>query len=840
MTHQPCARSPVAVFVAAVLASLVACGGGGGTSTAPGTTAVTTTPTAVTTTPTTAAPTTHPVPTAAPTTAAPSTAAPLPTPYGLPALTGAPFARYEPVQFAVDGVWTGAPAPTSLDDVYFAGPLLDAQAAWALNRRTLEQHGFLIDARWTTDNSFDEVYAFAPLSGGYDEVPLLVTTDAAFHTWHLVFAKVLRTTEQERFAPALQDLLGGLVTAARAQRDRLVSTPLADAASRVAQYAEAAATLAGVDVGPIGPLAQQEVDLADAHNTMTSSPITGVQPCNLPVSPAGCVDFTQFTPRGWYANDPVLTPYFLGMAFLGQESFAVNEPASLRMAALLTRLLTTDPKLAAAWKLVYEPTAFVVGAADDYTPTELAAALGPSLGDDAALADDATLAAAAERLTAQRPVTIDPEAATVRTMGVRSTLDSFILDQLGFPQVGTSDKPRNVVSALDVAAALGSAAAKAAQQASGQSNYLHYDEQLALLTQAVAARPVADWGRTVYDAWLYALAGVWAPKPAASPPLLRSPGWDAKSLQSGLGSYTELKHDTLLYVKEAFGGEGAAPPAPVPPRHWVEPDPAPFARLAAAAHLLADGLAARQLLTPEMTSLVADLTTMLDRLTAIATEELRTAQPSANTDDQAWLGRISVLLEQFRERTTDNPDDVGYGQSDPSTALVADLARNTEQVIEIATGGADTIVAILPYDRSTSELVWGAVYSTYEFARPASEGRLTDDEWRGMVQRGDVPPRPSWITAYFNPATGQVEGTCGGNGDCFLSIRSSPSTGSDELGRIGEGDHVSVSCQIRGRVVESALHGTSDVWVALTDGGYVSGLFLDVPGWSRYDVTNPC
>ena len=74
--------------------------------------------------------------------------------------------------------------------------------------------------------------------------------------------------------------------------------------------------------------------------------------------------------------------------------------------------------------------------------------------------------------------------------------------------------------------------------------------------QAVATRPAEQWGSTVYDAWLYALQPMFAPHGTAFPDYMRSDAWAAKDLQSGLGSYTELKHDTILFAKQLVAEAG--------------------------------------------------------------------------------------------------------------------------------------------------------------------------------------------------------------------------------------------------------------------------------------------
>ena len=124
------------------------------------------------------------------------------------------------------------------------------------------------------------------------------------------------------------------------------------------------------------------------------------------------------------------------------------------------------------------------------------------LHDPRVFAEDAAVQKVVAALVKARPVRINPDRAAIRFLGTRFVIDSYILDQLVYPNVGTSEKPRLLPSALDLAAVLGSDFAYQVEQKAGASSYANYDSQVAKLKQEVADRPAADWGSTVYDAWL--------------------------------------------------------------------------------------------------------------------------------------------------------------------------------------------------------------------------------------------------------------------------------------------------------------------------------------------------
>lgn len=661
------------------------------------------------------------------------------------------FAPFAGVPLLDDSTpYTGSATPQSLDGVQ----MTDDRREWIERHPDLmamiEANGFAVRA---TD--YQRFFHSAYEGAAADYGTVYVATDAAYNLWHLAFAKVLRDTEEQRLEPALAELLTGLVAAARAQQTAIGSGPFADAAGRVVAYYEAAATLLGLDVGPIDPRAAEAVSLATDASKLTTSPITGYRPCQAPTSFAGCVDYTQFLPRGHYTRSELLERYFRAMSLLGQEAFYVDDADSLRIGMLAARPLVSDPRLLALWKDVYEPTAFLVGVADDYTPDELhqaAQASAPAgLVDLSAFAADRAVLAVGDRLLAARPVGIDPENASVRVMGARLVLDSYILDQLAWPNVGTEQNRRVYVSPLDLASAWGSPLAQQLQRDAGEPDYLHYESQLAAMKAVVADRATEQWAGTVYDAWLYALEPQFVTKGAAFPDYMRSPSWAAKSLATGFGSYTELKHDTILYSKQGTAGEGEGPPPPpYVPHHWVEPDPVAFGRIAAVAALTRDGLAARGLLDDKSATLLGEVVELTGWLRGIAADELAGKVTSAADNDRlAGFGReLEVLWFESSDidLASGMPPVPGL---DDSAALVADIFRTSFEFLELGVGAIDTIWVIVPDGQGGFQLASGGVYSYYEFWRPTTALRLTDEEWRSLLADGRQPPRPAWQSAFL-------------------------------------------------------------------------------------------
>ncbi|MDF1597877.1 MAG: DUF3160 domain-containing protein [Acidimicrobiia bacterium] len=644
------------------------------------------------------------------------------------------FAQMDDIPLLGDTpLYAGLPLPSSLAGVTLSPPVQALLDGYPDVESALLANGFVVVPGWAS--LFQNVYGqFA-----YDNHAMFVTTDIAYHYLHLAFSKVLRDSEEVVLLPILEEFVLGSLEATRDQALELKGTGLEEAADRAEQLLEATATLLGIDVGPIGPLAQEEVALALEGVAFVPSPITSFVEGSAAVSAANLVDYSLFKPRGHYTRSADLERYFRAMSMLGQGSFFLNDSRSLQIGALVARAVFTDPDLVDAWTLIYEPTAFMVGLADDYTPLELLAIvddLAPGLATDpVALADLDLIERISTDLAQTRAVGINPEAAAVRIMGARFVIDSFVLDQLGWPSVGEPppEKHRVSVSPLDVAAVMGSNLALEIQRAAEEPAYLHYEEQLASLRDLLATRTINEWAATVYDAWLYALQPKWSEKTGAFPDFMQTPAWTAKDLMTGLGSYTELKHDTILYAKQAVLNEGGGDWIEQEPRHWVEPDPVAFFRVAQVALLLRDGLDDRGLLTEEHRTLLNDLISFVDRLGGIAGDEL--AGRPVSTADNDWLEAVATTMEALWLASSDIDPATGLPSSlDSMDALIADIARSSFLYLEIGTGYIDRLLVLVPTDDGRFQVAEGGVYSYYEFWRPEEEGRLTDEEWRSMLQ----------------------------------------------------------------------------------------------------------
>ncbi len=665
--------------------------------------------------------------------------------------------------------------PVNLDTVHFVADAGLNASQLAL----LAQNGFVVVPGEYAQ--FDELYTDAtwPHEEGKGD---FITTDALLHTLFLTYQNTLMALEKEQFYGLATNFLGRGYEAAEAQWRAAAGTALEAPARSAAVFyavplillgaaeaeyldpfgetlfyansARPSAILAAADAGLLAE-AQAIIDLIDAAE--------GTFP--LPILEDLEEDFSQYKARGYYEGDPLLEAYFRAMMWLGRITFKARSQADT-LAGLLALRALQEGGAYDDWLAMAETLDFFVGPMDDLSPRDYAPlaeeAFGAGLPLDA-LADPARLEAFLAGVLAlpgprvnSIPLPIGITAGEVdeftrgfRLFGQRFTLDGYLMQQLIYPEVGTATESRALPLGLDVASVLGSDHAYTLADAAGATAYLNYTENSAALREEVNALAPEAWLENLYGGWLWALQPLLVRDPDLVPPLMQTDAWQRKDILTTLGSWTELKHATLLYAEQPYGGlGGGGMEPPVISTSIVEPNPEVFARIAIVAGTLSQGLRERGLAESPMmrsyTGALNNLTLLSARLMEIARQELA-GEPvpyeelyflQEHFDSALWSIRYEV------EQWIANPPE--------SVALVADVASNPAAgtVLEQAIGLVDVIYVVANGPHGL-HLTRGPVYSQYEFVQPI-DNRLTDDEWRAMLAAGEAPPRHEWTSLYFS------------------------------------------------------------------------------------------
>lgn len=673
------------------------------------------------------------------------------------------------VQTYVSGVDT-APA---WESVYNSFLLSSEQIAG------LQANGFVVSPG--SELEFFTVYEKAR----YANEPIFITSDPLLHSYHLLFDKILRTAETEKFIPLLKSLNASMLAKSDEIYQSLVGTDWEADALRLVAFFGVGSKLLDDSVqipGYAQALADAELANINTASGMVMSPL-------FPSLKYG-EDYSQYIPRGHYTKSDALKAYFKSMMWYGRMTFILKglDPAAARgdtraavllVYAIRSAFVNGAPAID-AWTGLYSPTAFFVGRSDDLTINQYGDVIDQVYGSNAtlsALADESKLDAfitEASKLPAPKILgmviqfTDNEVQATkgMRFMGQRFVPDAYIFRQLIFRNVGTLNDRRGLPMGLDLLAAMGSERAYNILDGLGETHYLNYTTQMQKVRTWLGSLTEQEWTETLYNSWLYSFNPLLKPAEAGMPYFMQSGAWQDKQLNTVLGSWAELKHDTILYAKQVYAELGGGPPAPepIPPQGYVEPVPDFYARLAALSRMTLDGLGSRGLLNEVDSASLQTLVTMCDHLQVIAEKELGGQQ--LTEEDFHFIRFIGGQLEDIvmSSADTDSTDPFApkYMEQDPQAAVIADAATDPGSaqgliVLEEGVGRIQYIYVVVPILQADGTNKWeiarGGVFSYYEFSWPGTD-RLTDEKWRAMLNDGTAPDVPAW-TASFRVKNGE-------------------------------------------------------------------------------------
>ena len=608
-------------------------------------------------------------------------------------------------------------------------------------------------------------------------IPSFVSSDAVLHAYHVLYDLALREVEVYSF----WDLLGNLTISLQdSSYQQYLNAPAGrwkDAALRNVIYFTVALSLIDNETiipaefpSEVAPAVSTVLQLIENHDLITNQWFMHYDE-----------DFTQFVPRGHYTRSERLERYFLAMMWYGRVSFRLqplppeypNEIGKNNTAqAILISLALADevtgldgnPSGFTVWDAIYEPTAFFVGTADDLVPNEYSKLILDVYGSDVELAD-LDSAPLLEQFISQALELREPlilghplldvddikQTMGLRLMGQRFIPDSYILSQLVYKNVGTLDNPRLMPIGLDVMAAFGSD--RAWELLDSEKAYQNYESQMKMLWNQIGNMTEEEWVHNLYYLWIYSLLPLLSDPGEGYPLFMQSAAWVDKQLSTALASWTELRHDTILYAKQSYTYTLSGMPQDV--YGYVEPVPGLYARLAGLCKMMMTGLESRDLLSSMIYSKLYTLQNFLISLRDIAIKELEST--ALSSEDYSIIRSSGSVLGNIVEMPTDN---YLVSDTDDDMAVVADVHTdpNTLQVLEEGIGRPMIILVAVPIDGQVY-LTIGAVMSYYEFTWPMND-RLTDEAWQDMLDQGSEPSLPSWtgsfVTGWDNLLSAQI------------------------------------------------------------------------------------
>ncbi len=650
----------------------------------------------------------------------------------------------------------------------------------------IRQNGFAVmehDFGFVDPNRDDMAKPYAYLSDR--DIPLFVSVDTWLHLYHIQFDETLREIEEQVFVEDLTALTG--VLQANMVNTLLVSKSgdpdFCEAVERNLAFVSVAYKLLVPDSN-IPPMVEtdvtRELDKIAAHS--------GFQESNIFVYKE---DYSQYVPRGHYTRSETLSRYFKAMMWYGRMGFLlkgsdnwgpdgealisvqdarIQTIQAVKLAEALRDAQVGQRTGLAVWDRLYTVTAFYVGLADDLTPYDYLWALDQVWDHWDIPNGDYTLAVKAElaalpspqiyggtgNVVVPDPVTDDSlnevldKTKGLRFMGQRFVPDSYIFQRLVFPsvedsfQMPASDVPftfgfdgggfsRCYPRGLDVMAVLGSRMALKTLMDDGDTDYFNYWLRFGQLRSEFDDLSRADWHANLYWGWLHALESLLPELPQGYPNFMRTQSWQSHQLNSALASWSQLRHDTILYAKQSNTAGRIGLPSQVPPG-YIEPQAEFLTRLVELNRMTRDGLLDLDVLSNEAQHRLSSLDDLLVSALEITKKQL--THQSLSNEDTAFIKGLPGRLD----RAVLGVEDAGL-----KTTMVADVHTHgvEKMVVEEGTGKVDLIVVACPAADGSVFLAAGPVLSYYEFKHPMDD-RLTDEAWRDMLESENKPNRPVW------------------------------------------------------------------------------------------------
>lgn len=655
------------------------------------------------------------------------------------------------------------------------------------SKALLGKNGFVLVPSVETD--MVEIYA----SAGKKGQPQFITTDAVLHAGHIFFDYLLRILEIDQLYAKAEALTDAMLALSTAQYEGLKDPDLKEAARlNIGFFAVAKAQFSpGFLPGHgLDDLVKKELKLIDAHQGLEPRPLLPyVKNPSMPDKGYAFEDYSQYVPRGHYTRNEQFGKYFKALMWYGRLQFdlvgvhkGVPHEDGRKMtlqALLIADALAGDAKALRLWRQIYEPTAYFVGKADDLDVDDymgLARKVFTGSGPER-FADGAKLAEFMTRAGKLRAPKILSGAGSgagsnpgFRFMGQRFIPDSHMFQELVYGasglggnkpnfQFGGSGKPltmevlpvigpaRAFPMGLDVMAVLGSKRAAELIRVSGNAAYSDYEAQVAALAKIYGATTPEEWRQNLYWRWFHALLPLLeGPRAKAPQAFLASPAWADKNLQTALGSWAELRHDTILYAKQSYTGIPKSMMIwdPDLPYGYVEPESEVYGRLAEMFGDLRKRLESLGIASEGIPQKLSQFEEMLKRLRAMSELELA-GKPLAEADyeyishfDRPLRGLLYFPPKLMSRITSD---------TDSRMDLIADVHTdpNTKQVLEVGVGSPADIF-VLVRDERGYRVCRGAAFTFYEFKQPMAK-RLSDEQWQKMGADNARPPRPDWARA---------------------------------------------------------------------------------------------
>lgn len=599
---------------------------------------------------------------------------------------------------------------------------------------------------------FDQIHQIYE-DNEYQYIASFVTTDSVTHIFHIFYDGFLRNLEKDELYPKSIDLNKNLLAENISLYDDLQNERLKEIQNRNIAFIATGLKLLGEEPENLPGKAKELVD-----EEMKNVSQEGV---STSVISGRDVDYSQLKPRGHYTRSEELKKYFSGTMFFGQVGLFIENDGkpdedSILQGLLLTHSIYKNPEILKTWEDLVEPIDFLVESADDLSIREYARTLYGVYGKDFDInkLDDEKNISSAYKVLSEYP---DPQVAgfmgkSFRFMPQRAVMDSVLMQNV--VDIARDDKPsdRPIYSGLDLMTAFGNEKALEIQKEDPyNSHWDKYQEKTDENISIVEKMEDLDWQKNMYRGWLWMLKSYDQKFGEGYPMFMRNDAWERKDLVSALGSFAELKHDTVLYGKAVMAEMGGGGDFEIP-KSYVEPNVELYEKLNWLLEFTKVNLKNRDMLSSKYEEKINNFQAMVVKFRDLSIKELQN-EPLTEEEIEYLLyigGEMESLMVDFVESTDENQISYWYeiqNATDRRMPVVVDLMRVVEnsvglpkdEISHIGTGKPMEIFVIYPHEGKLY-MGRGATFSYYEFL---NKERPTDEEWQKMVY-DEVIDFPAW------------------------------------------------------------------------------------------------
>jgi hypothetical protein len=639
----------------------------------------------------------------------------------------------------------------------------------------LEKNGFVLTH--TPNEDIYDVYSDLNKRGR----PVFVTTDLVLHTDHLLFDYILRIIEIKELYPLVSSLSAGMYNELL---DRYKSESFTafekEALERDIGFFAVACRIFDREIKLpqyIEKEAEEELELIEEAKGFATSPLFGIKE-----------DYSQYKPRGHYTRNENFKRYFKALMWFGRISFFTKPPISIlesgnpevkgksfTLSALyITYVLNKNPLLFEDYQKIYNITSFFVGESDDLGVEDYNRLLSQVYGKEVnfkTLSQEQHLLDFIEKVKQENPPKIisgfltdqetDELPRAFKFMGQRFIPDSYMFQNLVYDKVTQftgSGKPftaipsqlgivRGFPRGLDVMAVLGCKKALEILEKEGDTSYNGYESQMNTLQQEFSELDKNQWGKNFYFRTIYAFKKILDNVDEFANPYLNREAWVKKVLNTLLGAWAELRHDTILYAKQSYTIEvTSVPPRPKKTKlAYVEAYQSFYDENKKFINAIIEILEDDEMLPDEVLRKLNNFHTILNELSDISKRENKMEKLDSQTVE--YIRTIPARLKGVISFSPQLMNEITDG-TDSKMAVIADVHTdvNTKQVLEVGVGNPLRFFIVVPVENKPY-IMEGATFSFYEFKKNMSE-RLTDEEWQNMIKSRNLPPLQKWFKEF--------------------------------------------------------------------------------------------